>query len=282
MGLRIEAHRGEVLGEHARGLRIVRDVQNNRRSTRKYLEPRGKLNMRKAVSNVLYADREARAQRIERGKRRAGVRKLALASERWRCEAASAYAPSPKHPLLPLFPIAEIAADQPKVDTRCARVVENAARRIPIRDYRGFTPTENPRLFVPDAFARVAEVIRVIQTDRGQQRAVGIEGVDRVQAPTQADLQYHGVERLRRKNLPRSQGTELEIRERDLTASALDRFEGRTQACVAQGHTVEANALVVTKEVRRSVKTHSISGGEKKRFQHRAGRAQIGRASCRE
>src|SRR5207249_748380 len=104
-------------------------------------------------------------------------------------------------------------------------------------------------------------------------RAVGIEGVDRVQAPTQADLQYDGVERLRRKNLPRSQGTELEIRERDLTASALDRFERRAQACVAQGHAVEANALVVTKEVRRRIQTHSVSGGEQNRFQHRAGRA---------
>src|SRR5881396_4299751 len=132
MGLRIEAHRGEVLGEHARGLRIVRDVQNNRRSTRKYLEPRGKLNMRKAVSNVLHADREARTQRIERGKRRAGVRKLALAPERWRCKAAPAYAPPPKHPLLPLFPVAKIPADQPKVDTHCASVVENAAGRIRI------------------------------------------------------------------------------------------------------------------------------------------------------
>src|SRR5438046_1530293 len=153
MGLRIEAHRGEVLGEHARGLRIVRDVQNNCRSSRKDLEPRGKLHSRKTVADVLHADREARTQRIERGKRRAGVRKLALASERWRCEAASAYAPPPKHPLLPLFPVAEIPADQPKVDTRCARVVENAARRIRIRDDRGFTPAENSRLFVPDAFA---------------------------------------------------------------------------------------------------------------------------------
>src|SRR5712691_449012 len=216
MGLRIEAHGGEVLGEHARGLRIVRDVQNNGGSTRKYLEPRGKLHLRPTVADVLNADREPRTQRIERCKRRAGVRKLAFASERRRCEAAPAYAPPPEHPLLPLFPIAEIPADQPKVDTQCARVIENAAGRIRICDDRGFAPTENPRLFVPDALARVAEVIRVIQTDRGQQRAIGSEGVDRVQAPTQADLQYHGVERLSRKNLPRSQGTELEIRERFL------------------------------------------------------------------
>src|SRR5213083_2395734 len=132
MGLRIEAHRGEVLGEHARGLRIVRDVQNNRRSTRKYLEPRGKLNMRKAISNVLHADREARAQRIERGKRRARIGKLALASECGRCKPASARAPPPKHPLLPLFTVTEIPADQPKVDTHCASVVENAAGRIRI------------------------------------------------------------------------------------------------------------------------------------------------------
>src|SRR2546427_8642185 len=81
------------------------------------------------------------------------------------------------------------------------------------------------------------------------------------------------VERLGRKNLPRSQGTELEIRERDLTASTLDRLEGCTQARVAQGHAVEANALVVTKEVRRSVQAYPVSGGEQNRFQHRAGRA---------
>jgi len=56
-----------------------------------------------------------------------------------------------------------------------------------------------------------AEVIGMIEIDGGQHRAVGIEGVDRVQAPPQADLQYHGVERLCRKNLPRSQGAELEI-----------------------------------------------------------------------
>src|SRR5439155_19533863 len=106
-----------------------------------------------------------------------------------RCEAAKAYAPSPKQPLLPLFPVAEIPADQPKVDTHCARVVENAARRIPIRDDRGFTPTENPRLFVPDAFARIAEVLRVIQTDQGEHTALTLVRVLRRQSPHQVALQ---------------------------------------------------------------------------------------------
>src|SRR5256885_516805 len=99
-----------------------------------------------------------------------------------------------------------------------------------------------------DYLGDTREIIRMIEINGGQQRAVGVEDVDRVQAPPQADLQYHGVERLGRKNLPRSQGTELEIRERDLSASAFDRLEGCTQARVAQGHAVEANALVVTKE----------------------------------
>src|SRR3979490_3445402 len=107
----------------------------------------------------------------------------------------------------------------------------------------------------------------MIQINGGQQRAVGIEGVDRVQAPSQADLQDHGVGRLGRKNLPRSQRTELEVRERDLTASTLDRLERCTQARVAQGHAVDANALVVTKEVRRSVQAHLVSGCEQNRLQ---------------
>src|SRR5258708_32651920 len=125
VGLRIETHPGEVLREHARGLRIVRDVQNNSRSTRKYLEPRRKLHLRKTVADVLHADREPRAQRIERGNRRAGVCKLALAPERGRRTPASAPAAPPKHPLLPLFLVAKIPADQPKVHRAC--VVENAA-----------------------------------------------------------------------------------------------------------------------------------------------------------
>jgi hypothetical protein len=132
-------------------------------------------------------------------------------------------------------------------------VVENAAGRVRICDDRGPAPAENPRFFGADALARITEVVHVIEIDGGQQCAVGIEDVDRIQAPSQADLQYHGVERFGRKNLPRSQGTELEVRERDLTASTLDRLERRTQARVAQRHAVEANALVVTKKVRRSV-----------------------------
>src|SRR6266851_2746558 len=86
IGLRIKAHPGEVLREHARGLRIVRDVQNDRRSTGKYLEPRRKVHVRKTVSDVLHADRKTRAQRIERGKGRARVRKLAVAPERGECK----------------------------------------------------------------------------------------------------------------------------------------------------------------------------------------------------
>src|SRR5712691_7130553 len=62
IGLRIEAHPCEVLREHARCLRIVRDVQNDRRSTGKDLEPPRKLHPRKAVADVLHAHRKTRAQ----------------------------------------------------------------------------------------------------------------------------------------------------------------------------------------------------------------------------
>jgi len=73
--------------------------------------------------------------------------------------------------------------------------------------------------------------------------------------------QYHGVGRLGRKNLPRSQVPNFEIRECDLTASTLDRLEAAHRRA-SQRAPVEANALVVTKEVRRSVQAHPVSGGE--------------------
>ncbi len=101
----------------------------------------------------------------------------------------------------------------------------HAAGRIGIRDDRGLSPSKDPGLFGAYALARIAEIIHVIERNGGQQRAIAVEGVDRVQASAEADLQYRGVERLGRENHPGSQGTELEVRELSIASGALDRFE---------------------------------------------------------
>ena len=86
-----------------------------------------------------------------------------------------------------------------------------------------------PAFSRPIASRSRAEVLGVVDVDAGDHRAVGVEGVDRVEAPAEADLEDHQVERRRREQARDRQQRELEVGQRDVAARALDRLEVRQQ-----------------------------------------------------
>ena len=69
----------------------------------------------------------------------------------------------------------------------------------------------------------------MIDVDAGDDRAVGIEGIDGVEAAAHADLEDHQIERGRGQQARDRQQGEFEVGQADVTARVLDSFEMRQQ-----------------------------------------------------
>ena len=61
-------------------------------------------------------------------------------------------------------------------------------------NYGRFARTENTGLFMTDGLARGAEIAHMVQADAGDDGAIGIEDIHRVQASTHAHFQYQDVD----------------------------------------------------------------------------------------
>ena len=86
-----------------------------------------------------------------------------------------------------------------------------------------------PGLLAADRFAVGAEVLHVVEVDAGDDGAVGIDDVDRVEPPAQADFEDRHVERRRGQQAHDRQRRELEIGERHVLARRFDALEVRHQ-----------------------------------------------------
>ena len=95
MRARKEAHLVEVEREGGDGVRVVRDVEDQRRLARQHLEPPGQLDRREPGAHRLRAHRQALAQRLERRQRARGIEQLVGAAQRRIAEAAEAQRPGP-------------------------------------------------------------------------------------------------------------------------------------------------------------------------------------------
>ncbi len=128
-----------------------------------------------------------------------------------------------------------------------------------------------------DFLARIAEILGVIDIDAGDDRAVGIEDVDRVEAAAQADFEDHRVQSARGEQAHDRQRREFEVGQRDrfgeAQARGFDGFEMRQQVCVARHFAVHARPLVERQQMRRRVTADREAGAQQNRFEDRAGRA---------
>ena len=80
----------------------------------------------------------------------------------------------------------------------------------------------------------------MIEIDRRDQRDVGVDDVDRVEPPAQADFEHDRVELSVREHQQRGRGVELEERQRVLAASRVDALERRDQRLIGDFDAVDA------------------------------------------
>ena len=128
-------------------------------------------------------------------------------------------------PLPGLRSRAEIASDPQHRRADGVGGLDERARRIDVAaDHRSPGP-EDAGLLAADGLARRPEVVDVVDADAGDDRDVGVDDVDRVEPPAEADLEDRQVGLRAREEPERRQRAELEIRERDAVAHVLDRVE---------------------------------------------------------
>jgi len=110
-------------------------------------------------------------------------------------------------------------------------------------------------------------------SDNGNIRFVG---VDRIEAPAQADFENRRLDTGRGKDFPGGQRAELEIGQRDIAGLLTRRFnsrEGSAQRDIINRLAIQANPLVVIEQVRRGVAADLVAGAVDDVFQIGAGRA---------
>ena len=136
--------------------------------------------------------------------------------------------------------------------SRAPKIAGRAARKI-------------PAFSRPMVSTVAAEPVAMIEIDRGHHRDVGIDDVDGVEPPAQADFEHDCVGLSVREYQQRGQRVELEERERLCTARRVDALERRHQRRVGDFDAVDGNALVVAKQMRRGERTDAIAGSARMR-----------------
>ncbi len=124
----IEAHLVEVVRERRDRMRVVRDIEHQRRLAGNDLEPPRQVDRRQPAAHRLGGDRQPLAQRLEDRQRTGRIEQLVGAAQRRIGQAAEALAPAAPVPLLLIAAGAEIAADaatgrrrpRPHGRSRCA------------------------------------------------------------------------------------------------------------------------------------------------------------------
>ena len=113
----------------------------------------------------------------------------------------------------------------------------------------------------------------MVEVDAGDDDAVGIKGIHRIEAPAQADFHDHQVELFMRQKPRDGQRGELEFAQRDVAARLLHRFEMWQQRGRRHRGAVHTAALLKMHQLRFLVQADTVAGVARHRFDHGAGGA---------
>ena len=166
----------------------------------------------------------------------------------------------------------EIAPTQEKRAIELARFIQQRLWRIQVATERRRALAEDAGLFERYGFTGITQIIRVIDTDAGDQCHIGIDHVDRVQTPAQPDFQHHRIETGVLKQPERRQGAHFEVCQRSVATACLDRCKGFTQLGISGFDAIDLHPLVVTQQVRRIVDTDAQALRPQQRSHECAGR----------
>ena len=132
-------------------------------------------------------------------------------------------------------------------------MVEQALGRLRVGAQRRFAGAEDAGFLEADGLAVRTQPLGMVERHGGDDGDIGFVGVDRVEAPAEADLEDRRLDPGGGENFPCRQRAELEIGQRHtagLLACRFDACESRTQRIVSYRLAVEAHSLVVGQQVR--------------------------------
>ncbi len=252
----------------ARGLRVVADVDHDVHAvTDQQLQPSRQPRRGDALGEGRI--RRRRVQRAQRGNRGGGVVALDRCGQ-WpirQFEFGADFAPAPTLPIDGF--LEEIAAQPQRVGANCVGMPEHAGRRIDLAQHQRLPRARDARLLPADALAIRAQPVDMIDVDGGDHRDIGIHQIHGVQASAQPHFQHCQIQLRLLEQPQRRQRAEFEIGQRHVAARLLDRGECGDQLLVAGLVAVDAHALVVAQQVRRSVRRHPPTGRTADRFDER-------------
>ena len=251
----------------------MRHVEHLYGASRQYLKAPGQFYRNQRVAHRAHRYGQTIAHPIERGERSGGIGELMGSAQRRMRQTVSGAARSAITPLSCLCHEIEVHAQAQQFRADRRRMLDQPLRRIAIGAYRDVPGAKDSCFLATDVFARRAKIVDVIDCNGGHGGHIGIDDIDGVEASAESDFQHQRVDSIACKQPQRCQRSEFEIGERDIVPHRFDRGESRAQCIVAGFRTRDAHALVVTREMGRSVQADTIACRREHAFGDRAGRA---------
>ena len=248
-------------------------IQHQNRLPWHDLEAPGQLHHGQSISHCLGGDGDALAQGFQRGQHARSVDQLVGPAQcRVGHAAVTAISPRPG-PLLLVARKIEIPAKQPELGPHGGGMIDHALRWHRVTHDHWPPGTHDARLLETNALAVFAQNGHVVQIDAGDHRAIGVDDVDRVQPPAQADFQNGHVQMGLSHQAQDGQRAELEISQADIASDRLDSRKSFGESFGRCRLAVQAAAFLKMNQMWRGVNTCAVTGLQQHRLQHGAGRA---------
>ena len=255
----------------------MRHVQHQHRLARHDLEATGQRHQGQPVAHRLRRHRQHGAQCLQRRQHTGGVEQLVRAAQR-RVGQPGIPAPAPgPGPLLAVAAEVEVAAQQPGLGAYGFGLCQQAGRRHRVADDDRTAGAHDAGFLEAYALAVRAKEVHVVQVDVGDDGAIGIDDVDRIQAPAQPHLQNRHVQPGLAHQAQDGQRAELEIGQADfftvLGSSPLHSFKLCCQIRSGSGFAQQTATFLEMHQMRRGVDAGAVARMRQDRLQHRTGRA---------
>ena len=160
----------QIARQDARGIRIVRDIQNPSRlgpAGAMTLKAAGQAHLREPARDRRGRQAQARRDFLQSRDRRRGIGELNVAQERRRGQLRQIPAGAAIAPACAVQDVVVFDREALQRRAHAARDLLEHQRRLAAADHGGSAGTEYPRFLARDGLERVAQVLLVIETDAG-------------------------------------------------------------------------------------------------------------------
>ncbi len=248
----------------------MRNIEDARHRPGQALESTGQAHARQTGTHGGVVDRERRGQQTQRHQRAGGVTILVLAGEpggRQRVDAPVRPLPCPARRRR-RGGDREVMTETMQVRAAFRGNAQQSGRRRRIGTDRRPVRAKDAGLLGADRVAVRAEPFLVIEADRGHQRDIGINDIDRIQPAAKTDLEDRDIRPRAREQVERGQRAEFEIAETDVAARRIDAGKRGAQRVVIGLAAGDAHPFVVTQQVWRGIAGDAMAGRRQHRLEH--------------